>query len=481
MEKIDCFLACNDPQAAKGFQVQLGNNKHVSSIWFLGEPRGAGQAIPFDGHFSSTTMQAIADRATSEFVLVLLKETYVEFSSFGLERLKSAALQTGAAITYANYYERSGEEKTPHPVIDYQEGSLRDDFEFGPLVLLDTAKLREALKAVETNYSYAGWYRARLAMSEDATVFRIPEFLYVSEQLDSRKTGEKVFDYVDPSNRALQIEMEQAATSHLKRTGAYLEPHFTGVDTDSEQFETEATVIIPVLNRIKTIGDAITSVMNQLTDFKFNLIVVDNHSTDGTTEIIQSFLGKHDNIIHLVPEEKDLGIGGCWNTAVRDPRCGRFAVQLDSDDIYLDEYTLSKIVKTFREEQCAMVVGSYRMTNFDLEEIPPGVIDHREWTPENGRNNALRINGLGAPRAFFTPILRKMLIPNVNYGEDYGIGLAISRYYRIGRIYEPIYLCRRWEDNSDASLSIEAMNRNNFYKDNLRTIELRARKLMNQT
>jgi glycosyltransferase involved in cell wall biosynthesis len=284
-----------------------------------------------------------------------------------------------------------------------------------------------------------------------------------------------MFDYVDPRNREVQVEMEQAVTTHLKETGAYLPPRAGEIRFDEGSFAMEASVIIPVLNRVRTVKDAIESVMAQKTRFDFNLILVDNHSTDGTTEVVRELSAKHPTLIHVIPERRDLGIGGCWNLGVHHPQCGRFSVQLDSDDIYAGEDTLEQIIGAFYEQQCAMVVGSYRMTNFQLEEIPPGVIDHREWTPENGHNNALRINGLGAPRAFYTPLLRRINIPNVSYGEDYGVGLAICRHYRIGRIYRPIYLCRRWEENSDASLGVEAMNRHNLYKDRLRSFEVQAR------
>jgi glycosyltransferase involved in cell wall biosynthesis len=289
-----------------------------------------------------------------------------------------------------------------------------------------------------------------------------------------------MFDYVDPKNREVQQEMEQAVTTHLKEIGGYLEPKFDPIRFEDGDFPVEASVIIPVLNRERTVADAIESVMRQKADFTFNLILVDNHSTDRTTAIVRELTRTWPNLIHVIPERRDLGIGGCWNVGVHHPLCGKFAVQLDSDDLYRDTDTLRRMVSAFYEQQCAMVVGSYQMTNFDLEEIPPGLVDHREWTPENGRNNALRINGLGAPRAFYTPALRAVKIPNVSYGEDYGVGLAISRHYQIGRIYDPVYLCRRWEDNSDAALSVEALNRHNIYKDRLRTFELMARIKLNR-
>ena len=323
--------------------------------------------------------------------------------------------------------------------------------------------------------AFAGWYALRLAISRRAPLVRVGEFLYSKVEVDVRKSGEKLFDYVDPKNRQVQIEMEQAATAHLKKIGAYLKPGFSKIRLDEGEFPVEASVIIPVRNRVKTVGEAVESVLKQQTTFPFNVIVVDNHSTDGTTDVLRALAARDSRVLHVIPERQDLGIGGCWNEAAHHPQCGRFAVQLDTDDLYKDGTTLQRVVDTFQKERCAMVIGSYQMTNFKLEPIPPGVIEHREWTPANGRNNALRINGLGAPRAFFTPVLRKIKIPNVSYGEDYALGLAISREYQIGRIYEPIYLCRRWEGNSDADLDMNRLNGFNFYKDKVRTFEVMAR------
>jgi hypothetical protein len=373
------------------------------------------------------------------------------------------------------------EARTPHPVIEYQEGSIRDDFNFGSLLLLHTKTVKAAERQIcRTGYSFAGWYSLRLGIARRAPLVRVGEFLYSKIEGDLRKSGEKQYDYVDPRNRKVQIEMEDAATFHLKKVGGYLAPTFSRVRTDRGDFPVEASVIIPVRNRVRTIGDAIGSVLKQETPFSFNCIIVDNHSTDGTTEVVKDATARDARVVHLVPERLDLGIGGCWNRAIHDERCGRFAVQLDSDDLYKDGSTLRRIVETFHAEKCAMVVGAYQMTNFQLEEIPPGVVDHREWTPENGRNNALRINGLGAPRAFFTPVLRAIDIPNVSYGEDYAVGLAISRDYQIGRIYDPLYLCRRWEGNSDADLDITRLNLFNHYKDKVRTFELKARQRKNE-
>jgi hypothetical protein len=393
-----------------------------------------------------------------------------------LARMKQVCGDTGAGMVYSDYYEKKGDAIAPHPVIDYQEGALRDDFNFGSVILYSGKAFRDACARMDREYAFAGLYDLRLKISQKYPLIHIPELLYTEVETDTRKTGEKQFDYVDPRNRAVQVEMEKACTDHLRCIGGWLPPRFRDVSFDDD-FEYDASVVIPVRNRVKTIADAIRSVLGQKTKYRFNLIVVDNYSTDGTTEIIRSFAGDS-RLVHIIPGRKDLGIGGCWNEAVFSDRCGRFAIQLDSDDLYIDDSVVTRIVDAFHEQQCAMVVGSYRMVNFNLDEIPPGLIDHREWTPDNGRNNALRINGLGAPRAFYTPVLRKIRIPNVSYGEDYAVGLAISRHYRIGRIYEPLYLCRRWEENSDAVLDVAKANAHNLYKDRIRTIELLARKKM---
>ena len=332
---------------------------------------------------------------------------------------------------------------------------------------------------MKADYQFAGLYDLRLKLSQQYELVHINEYLYTEVENDTRRSGEKIFDYVDPKNRNRQIEMEVACTEHLKEVGGYLKPEFEHIEFNRGNFEYEASVIIPVRNRIRTIRDAIRSVLTQQTDFRFNLIVIDNHSTDGTTEAIDEF-ANDERLIHIIPERNDLGIGGCWNLGVHHPRCGKFAVQLDSDDVYKDEHTLATMVRAFYEQNCAMVVGTYMMTNFDMQMIPPGIIDHREWTPENGRNNALRINGLGAPRAFYTPVLREVKVPNTSYGEDYALGLNISRRFQIGRIYDVVYLCRRWDDNSDASLDVIKMNAHNLYKDRIRTWELQARIALNK-
>jgi glycosyltransferase involved in cell wall biosynthesis len=436
--------------------------------------------LPVDSITSSRTIQQIAKRAKTHFTLLILHDAAIDFGQFALERFLSVAENTVSGIVFSDYHDLKLGIRTPHPVIEYQEGSVRDDFDFGSVLCLNSVILKDAAAEIaESDFTFAGWYALRLAIARQSRISHIGEFLYSKIEGDVRKSGEKQFDYVDPKNRQVQIEMEIAATTHLKSIGAYLKPNFEEVNVKEGKFEYEASVIIPVKNRAKTIGDAVDSVLKQLADYKFNLIVVDNHSSDGTTEILKSYAAKDGRVVHIIPDREDLGIGGCWNEAVHHPRCGRFAVQLDSDDLYKGPTTLQRIVDVFHQEKCAMVIGSYQMANFKLEEIPPGVIDHKEWTPANGRNNALRINGLGAPRAFFTPILRRMKIPNVSYGEDYALGLAISRDYQIGRIYEPIYLCRRWEGNTDADLDVNKLNAFNFYKDKLRTFEILARQRKN--
>lgn len=429
----------------------------------------------------SKAMTMMARKASTPLTLLVLHDTGIDLGQFGVDRFAGAALSTGAGLLYSDYHDMKLGIRTQHPVIDYQLGSVRDDFNFGSIVVMDSASLKEAAAQLAgTDYLYAGWYAVRLAISRKAPVLRIGEFLYSKIESDLRKSGEKQFDYVDPRNRNVQIEMEIAATDHLKKIKAYLKPQFKEVNLKQGNFPNEASVVIPVRNRVKTIGDAVESVLRQSATFPFNLIVVDNHSSDGTTDLLRAFATRDNRLVHIIPERQDLGIGGCWNEAVHHHSCGRFAVQLDSDDLYKDESTLQRIVETFHAEKCGMVIGSYQMTNFKLEEIPPGVIDHKEWTPDNGRNNALRINGLGAPRAFFTPLLREIKVPNVSYGEDYAVGLAISREHQIGRIYEPVYLCRRWEGNSDADLDIPKQNQFNIYKDKIRTFEILARQELNK-
>jgi hypothetical protein len=402
----------------------------------------------------------------------------LQLGAYAIERMLQVICNTDAGMLYADRHKIKEGKLLPHPVIDYQKGSLRDDFDFGPLLLFQSSILKEAVNEMDVDYQSAALYDLRLKVSKRKSLFHLREFLYTESEIDLRKSGEKMFDYVDPKNRHVQIEMEQAFTRYLKDIGAWLKPEFTPVDFSGKPFPVEATVVIPVRNREKTIEEAVHSALIQKTEFRINVIVVDNHSTDSTTDILRKIAFADKRLIHLIPDRNDLGIGGCWNEAIMHTQCGKFAIQLDSDDLYIDEHVIQTIVNAFYEQNCAMVVGTYKMVNFDLEEIPPGIIDHKEWTPDNGRNNALRINGLGAPRAFYTPVLRNIKIPNTSYGEDYAVGLAISRNYRIGRIYQPLYLCRRWEGNTDASLDVDKVNAHNNYKDCIRTIELLARKNM---
>lgn len=423
-------------------------------------------------------LKKILNGNEDKYFMIFTNPKLPVIGQFALERMIQVAEDSGAGIVYTDYQEVKDGTRKVHPVNDYQPGSIRDDFDFGPLLLINTEAARKVFQE-NTNYQYAALYDLRLRISQHFPLVHLNESLYTLEENDLRNSDEKMFAYVDPKNRAVQIEMEQACSDHLKTIGAYLPPVFENIDLSVGNFPVEASVIIPVRNRIRTVKDAIASVLNQKTDFAFNLIIIDNHSTDGTTEAIADFATNDKRIIHLIPQREDLGIGGCWNEGVQNSACGRFAVQLDSDDVYSDENTLSKIVKAFYDQHCAMLVGSYRMCNFDLQTIPPGIIDHKEWTPENGRNNALRINGLGAPRAFFTPALRSIKVPNTSYGEDYALGLLFSRKWQIGRIYDVLYLCRRWDDNSDAALDITKLNANNAYKDKLRSIEIAARQTIN--
>ncbi len=434
---------------------------------------------------STQELLDIAGKMTGDYLLLNLKPTIVEMGDNALPRLIRVAEETDAAMVYSDYLAVKEGETERHPVIDYQEGSLRDDFDFGQVVLIRTKWLKkwgEEVAADENrHYQFAAWYDFRLFLSRCGLLFHLNETLYTIVEEDTRKSGEKQFDYVNPRNREVQIEMERACTEHLRLLNALIDTTSYGdIDFNERDFEVEASVVIPVFNRAKTVADAVKSALSQETKFAFNVIVVDNHSTDGTAEILAELARENGKLIVLNPSRRDLGIGGCWNLAINNEHCGRFAVQLDSDDLYSSPQTLQKIVEAFHEQRAAMIVGSYRMCNFQLETLPPGIIDHREWTDENGPNNALRINGLGAPRAFFTPLAQQIQFPNTSYGEDYAMGLVFSRQWRIGRIYDELYLCRRWEGNSDAALPVEKVNANNLYKDRLRTMELMARRKMNQ-
>ena len=434
--------------------------------------------------FSRTqTLRDIAASASAKYLLLYTGVHHLEMGMFACERITSIADDTGADMLYADHYRLVNDAegrpvRRKHPLIDCQKGALRNDFDFGNVLVFRAESFRKAVEDMKEDYEFAALYDLRLRMGKIA---HINEFLYTDVETDTRKSGEKQFDYVDPRNRAVQIEMEKVCTDYLKRIGAYLKPVFKEPDSCglTGDFPVTASVIIPVFNRIRTVRDAVESALSQECGFPFNVIVVDNHSTDGTTALLQELSSKDSRLVHVIPERDDLGIGGCWNLAVHHECCGEYAVQLDSDDVYSGPDTLAKIVNAFREQKCAMVVGTYQMTDFQMNPIPPGIIDHREWTEDNGRNNALRINGLGAPRAFWTPLLRTINLPNTSYGEDYALGLRISREFRIGRIYDVLYCCRRWEGNSDAALEVEKVNANNLYKDRIRTWELEARIRMN--
>jgi hypothetical protein len=481
-KKITCFIPFTDKVSIDCTIKSLKGSGVVEKIYIVMDETETianhdpdVQFIKSKPFASTSSLKKMSGSVSTEYTLIYNKSFPLDLGKFALERMIQVSENTNAGMVYSGYFENKENKLSAHPVIDYQEGSLRDDFNFGSVLLFKSNLFRDACNQMDENFQFAGLYDLRLKISQKSRLVHIPEMLYTEIEPDLRKTGEKQFDYVDPRNRAVQIEMERACTSHLKKVKAWLKPLFKEISFDTERFETEASVIIPVKNRVKTIGDAIKSVLSQETNFRFNMIVIDNYSTDGTTDIIRTFAQSDPRVVHIIPERKDLGIGGCWNEGVFSEKCGKFAIQLDSDDLYIDNNVIKQIVEAFYSQRCAMVVGSYKMVNFDLQDIPPGRIDHKEWTPDNGRNNALRINGLGAPRAFFTPVLRSIRVPNVSYGEDYAVGLAISRHYQIGRIYEPLYLCRRWEENSDAALDVNKSNAHNLYKDKIRTIEFLAR------
>ena len=470
MSTIECFVPSMSGEDISVTVESLSRSESFTGVTVL-----SGVSLR-----STETLRSIAEAVSHKFVLLYTKDKPLEMGMFALDRILSIAEDTKADMLYADHYtSREGEDgvarRFRHPLIDCQKGALRDDFDFGSVLVFRASSFKRAVRSMTEDYQWGALYDLRLRMKR---IIHINEYLYTEIETDSRKSGEKQFDYVDPKNRAVQIEMEKICTEHLKRIGGYLEPKFKDpnpADFGQQEFPVTATVVIPVFNRVRTVKDAVLSALSQETDFPYNVIVVDNHSSDGTFELLEDLAAQDDRLVHVVPARHDLGIGGCWNLAVHHEKCGEYAVQLDSDDVYSGPETLQKIVNAFREQKCAMVVGTYQMTDFDMNPIPPGIIDHREWTEENGRNNALRINGLGAPRAFWTPLLRTINLPNTSYGEDYALGLRISREYRIGRIYDVLYCCRRWEGNSDAALDIEKVNANNLYKDRIRTWELEAR------
>lgn len=487
-EKIDLFLPFEALEKGEETLLELHENKTVQHINLLVSSDFASQHqvpegctfVVIDRMESSNTVMSIAENTDADYLLLCTRMTSVRWGLYALERFLRTADDTGAVMVYSDHYSLEEGALTKHPAIDYQAGSLRDDFDFGSLWLIKSQALLDYVAQTDrVDYQYAGLYDLRLYLSRKGEIFHLNEYLYTEAELDTRKSGEKQFDYVNPRNREVQIEMERACTAHLEKVGAIVDTNFyRQPDFDEQDFACEASVVIPVFNREKTIADAVKSALSQKTNFPYNVIVVNNHSTDSTGEILDSI--DDERLIQIVPGRTDLGIGGCWNVAVNSDHCGKFAVQLDSDDLYSSPKTLQKIVDAFHEQKAAMIIGSYRMCDFDLNTLPPGLIDHKEWTEANGCNNALRINGLGAPRAFFTPLVRQIQFPNTSYGEDYALGLAFSRRYRIGRIYDELYLCRRWGGNSDAALSVERVNANNLYKDRLRTMELKARQQMLQ-
>ena len=488
MKGIDCCIPYIDEVATKNLVAQLRSTSLVRNIFLL---QTADMSVDVDGarnlsartFYSSDMIRRIAENVTTDYFLYVHPKA-VSLGYQALERLYSIAQGIRPAMVYSDHYAEHDGQTVKMPKIDVQWGSVRDDFDYGSMQLISTESLRNSVKEHSmSQWKYAGWYELALYMLRNmrqTPVVHLREYLYTETELDLRKSGEKQFDYVNPKNRDVQVEMEKVCTAHLKRIGALIPSDIiSDVNVESADFPVEASVIIPVRNRVKTIADAVKSALSQQTSFEYNVIVVDNFSTDGTGEVVREIAAKESRCILITPDRSDLGIGGCWSVAFNDKRCGKFAVQLDSDDLYSSPSTLQQIVDKFYAEKCAMVIGSYRMCNFQLQTLPPGLIDHKEWTDENGRNNALRINGLGAPRAFYTSLLRKVGMPNTSYGEDYALGLAFSRKYKIGRIYDELYLCRRWEGNSDAALTPEQINTNNQYKDLLRTVEIQARQRLN--
>ena len=470
MSAVECFMP-----SMSGEDTSRTVESFSRSTAFTGVTILSGESF-----HATETLRNIAEAVSAGYILLYTKAEPLDMGLFAIDRMVAIAEDTGADMLYADHYRvlESADgvgRKYKHPLIDCQKGALRDDFDFGSVLFFSARSFRRAVRSMTEDYRWGALYDLRLRMKK---IVHVNEFLYTEVETDGRKSGEKQFDYVDPKNREVQLEMERICTEHLKRIGAWLPPVFRNPDLEEfggQEFPVTASVVIPVFNRIRTVRDAVVSALSQECDFPYNVIVVDNHSSDGTTQLLEELAGNDARLVHVVPAKHDLCIGGCWNLAVHHESCGEYAVQLDSDDVYSGPDTLQKIVNAFREQKCAMVVGTYQMTDFDMNPIPPGVIDHKEWTEENGRNNALRINGFGAPRAFWTPLLRTLNLPNTSYGEDYALGLRISREYRIGRIYDVLYCCRRWEGNSDAALDIERLNANNLYKDRIRTWELEAR------
>lgn len=480
-----------DGDSSRSLINALAASSLVSGLTLVGEVHDTGgnatanletQNVAGD-FFCGKVAGQILDSLKSDYLLIVFPGEQIEIGARAVERMIQVAEDTGAGLVYSDFKDESASALSDHALIDYQLGSIRDTFDFGLMVLISKRAVDQAIAKhgrIDDKLRWAGWYDLRLKLALDSPVLRIPEPLYTRVPRDQRATGERQFDYVDPRKRDYQAEMEEVVTEHLKRIDAYLAPEFETRPASDQRFPVRASIVIPVRNRERTIKDAVTSALSQLSSFKFNVIVIDNHSTDRTTAIVHDIALSNSRLIHLKPTRTDLGIGGCWNEAVYSEHCGEYAVQLDSDDLYADQTTLAKIISKFNEGNFAMVIGSYTIVDFDLKEIPPGLIDHREWTRDNGRNNALRINGLGAPRAFYVPVLRQIGFPNASYGEDYSVALRVSRHYEIGRIYESIYYARRWEGNSDAALPLATSNRYDAYKDHLRTVEILARQKLNR-
>jgi GT2 family glycosyltransferase len=428
--------------------------------------------------FATETLDLVLDGIATEYLLLLTGGRKLSLDASALETMLEAAASAGTGMVYSDFYEEDGHGKDYHPLNDYQTGSVRDTFDFGPLRLFSVSAIRKGRKAYSPSapVRFAGLYDLRLRVSIDHLIRHVAEPLYVVSTAGEASADAAIFAYVDPKNALVEKEMEAVFTGYLRGIRAYLPSrHLKAWDRPSASFPVEASVIIPVRNRKGKIEEAIMSALSQETDFSFNVLVVDNHSTDGTTAVLSDLARQHARLRHIVPLKTDLGIGGCWNEALYNPSCGRYAVQLDSDDLYITTRTLQRIVDMLRKDGFAMVIGAYTLVDQDLKRIGPGLIDHREWSDENGHNNALRVNGLGAPRAFNTELMREIGFRNISYGEDYAAALRICREYRIGRIYDSLYLCRRWSGNTDAALTIEETNRNNAFKDRIRTDEILAR------
>jgi len=485
MPSVACLVALT-PENTTGLLDSLKQCQAIkqTALLLAGQataPAGAHTIIEASSFWSKSAIVDILnwfEQTRADYLLLCLSCAPL-LTSTGLQRLVNCCEDSGAVLAYSDYFDRRSDKSLHnHPLLDYQAGSLRDDFDFGPILLLNGKNLSSLGRTIENetpDLQYGGWYDLRLRLCQLGQLLHLPEPLYQLPELGQLPTSQKLFDYVDPQNRAIQFELEQVATTYLKRIGACLAQPVAAPREDGRTYPQKASIIIPVKNRAQTIGDAVESALSQKTTFDFNVIVVDNFSDDGTTQILAEKAKQDKRLVHLIPKSSDLAIGGCWNEAIYSNACGRFAVQLDSDDIYDGTSVLERVINEFDKNPYALVIGSYTTVDFNIAPLSPGLIDHKEWTDSNGHNNALRIAGLGAPRAFHVPTLRTIGFPNVSYGEDYAVVLRLSRTYRVGRIYDSLYWCRRWEENTDSSLSLELSNRYAAYKDKLRTIEIAAR------